>query len=236
MARDHALADGLLPGRGVLRFYGWSRPTVSLGRNEPAAPYVEALRVAPEVGVVRRPTGGRAVLHDRELTYALVVPRSAVPGGARALYQRVNQALVGALSALGVEAEVAGAGQPPLGPSAGPCFQAPAPGEVVVRGLKLVGSAQARIGGSILQHGSLPLSAPATTSPVPTGLRGAIALDDVLSSLPTRDRLEQVVVRAFQDRLGGEWQVADLRGGEPDPRRVQELRASYRDDVWIRRL
>ena len=84
MAWDHTLALWCGPDRAVLRLYSWDRPTLSLGRNEPAAQLYsrDALRNRG-VGVVRRPTGGRAVLHHRELTYAVCAPIRAL-GGVRA--------------------------------------------------------------------------------------------------------------------------------------------------------
>ena len=157
MALDHALARSVADGEAVLRLYGWARPSVSFGRNEPAAGRY-SWPAARERGIdyVRRPTGGRAVLHADELTYAVVAPSGAL-GGARAAYRRINEALAEALRALGASVEVAREGVT-LSPDAGPCFRAPAAGEVVVEGRKLVGSAQARIDGALLQHGSIILS------------------------------------------------------------------------------
>lgn len=154
MARDHALARCLGAGEGVLRLYGWSQPTVSLGRNEPARDRYTASVEGPPF--VRRPTGGRAVLHASEVTYAVVLPERAW-GGPRASYRRIHEGLVQGLHGLGVAAELATEGEV-LTPDAGPCFRRPAPGEVAVGGRKLVGSAQARLEGSILQHGSVLVS------------------------------------------------------------------------------
>lgn len=157
MARDHALASGLRPGNGTLRFYRWTPATLSLGRNEPfTVGYRKFLRERTDVDVVRRPTGGRAVLHDRELTYAVVLPIRAF-GGPRRSYRRINVALVEGLRRLGADARVAEGRALP--PDAGPCFLEPADGEVVVAGRKVVGSAQVRIGNAVLQHGSLLLFA-----------------------------------------------------------------------------
>ncbi len=157
MAVDHALATCLGPGEGVLRLYRWASPTASFGRNEPARGRYD-LEAAQRAGIefVRRPTGGRAVLHDRELTYAVALP---VTSGMslRAVYRMVNEGLVKALGALGVPATMASAEGRALSPAAGPCFRRPSEGEVTVEGRKLVGSAQARIGSAILQHGSLLL-------------------------------------------------------------------------------
>lgn len=194
MALDHALSACLGSDEAVLRLYGWSRPTVSFGKNEPAERCDDAPRTdgsdstAPDY--VRRPTGGRAVLHDAELTYAVVCPLDAF-GGLREAYVQINRALAGALSAMGAAVHVAGevdalgsgvdaAAEPgghaptvdhpgapsspgpavasgPLPLDAGPCFQSPTRGEIVAAGRKLVGSAQARLEGALLQHGSILL-------------------------------------------------------------------------------
>lgn len=157
MARDHAITEALRPGTGTVRFYRWSPATLSFGRNEPVTVgYRDFLRRHPEMGVVRRPTGGRAVIHDRELTYSVAVPARAY-GGPRRAYRKVNEGLVEALRRLGVDARAAAGTVLP--PGAGPCFLEPAEGEVVVEGRKLVGSAQVRIGRAVLQHGSVLLVA-----------------------------------------------------------------------------
>jgi lipoyl(octanoyl) transferase len=157
MALDHALASTLRPEEAVLRLYGWSTPTVSFGRNEPVVGLYDPDRAEGHgIDVVRRPTGGRAVLHDAEVTYAVVVPQRAM-GGARDVYVQINRGLVAALAALGAPVTVATEGRSaPL--DAGPCFQIPVDGEVTALGRKLVGSAQARIDGALLQHGSIMLS------------------------------------------------------------------------------
>jgi lipoate-protein ligase A len=168
MALDEALARRLPSGSAVLRLYRWSRPTVSFGRNEPVrAVALEGVRRGPaasgKLDVVRRPTGGRAVLHDDELTYAVVAPVRTF-GGVREAYRRINVALAEALRALGAEVRVVASGNEsgaggrvrPL--DAGPCFQAPSTGEVVAGTRKLIGSAQARVGHALLQHGSIILS------------------------------------------------------------------------------
>jgi hypothetical protein len=102
------------------------------------------------------------VLHDRELTYAVVLPLRAL-GGLREAYAEVNRGLVEAVRSLGVAAEAAAPGGRAVAPDAGACFAAAAPGEVTVRGRKLVGSAQARMEGSLLQHGSLLLGPPSVS-------------------------------------------------------------------------
>ena len=151
MALDHALAETLGDDEAVLRLYEWDEPTVSLGRNEPGRERWRMDRAS--FRFVRRPTGGRAVLHRAELTYAAVLPERAF-GGPRGAYAAVNQALVEGLRLLGVDVALAEGGTT-LRPDAGPCFDQPADGEVVAAGGKLVGSAQARMDGALLQHGAI---------------------------------------------------------------------------------
>lgn len=154
MALDHALALDLGPKEAVLRTYGWEVPTVSFGRNEPAeGRFDRDVACSEGIRFVRRPTGGRAVLHDDELTYAVALPLDAC-GGLRASYVRVNEGLLLGLRELGVGARIENRGEA-LAPDAGPCFARPAKGEVMLDGRKLIGSAQARVGRCLLQHGSI---------------------------------------------------------------------------------
>ncbi|MDB4949709.1 MAG: biotin/lipoate protein ligase [Gemmatimonadetes bacterium] len=159
MALDEALAGSVRGGAApVLRVYRWAPACLSLGRNQPArGRYDEAALRTRGIDVVRRPTGGRAVLHDRELTYSVAVP-DGVLGSPRETYAAINRALVAGLRLLGVPARLqAGTGRRAPAPSLSPCFQEPVEGEVVAGGRKLVGSAQRREGGILLQHGSLLL-------------------------------------------------------------------------------
>ena len=162
MGVDEALADSVREGGPpVLRFYRWDPACLSLGRNQPASGGYDLAEMARRgIDCVRRPTGGRAVLHDRELTYSVAVT-DGVLGGPRATYAAVNHALVAGLRRLGVPARVQGAaGRRAPAPSLEPCFAEPVAGEVVAGGRKLVGSAQRRERGVLLQHGSLPLQPP----------------------------------------------------------------------------
>ncbi len=157
MATDQALLDHAeASGEAVLRCYTWSPHCLSFGRHEPAARrYDRAAITRRGIDTVRRPTGGRAVWHARELTYAVAAP--VAPFGTLAQsYCRIHGWIAAALRALGVEATLAPAvTTPSLG--AGACFNAPVGGEVIVAGRKLVGSAQLRQNSAFLQHGSLLL-------------------------------------------------------------------------------
>ncbi len=157
MAVDGALMESVRKGaEPALRFYRWSPRCLSLGRNQPAAGSCRAEAFEERgINVVRRLTGGRAVLHDRELTYSVAIPIGML-GSPRATYGAINRAWVAGLRRLGVAAELVAAGtsRAPV-PSLAPCFRDPAEGEVVVGDRKLIGSAQYCRDGVILQHGSL---------------------------------------------------------------------------------
>jgi lipoate-protein ligase A len=232
MATDHALATALGSGEGVLRLYTWDRPTLSFGRNEPARELYDAgLAEAAGVGLVRRPTGGRAVLHGQELTYAVVVGMGAL-GGMKEAYRRFNEALVDAMTVLGVPASLAPEAQRVPGPDAGPCFDVPAPGEVTAAGRKLVGSAQVRIGRSILQHGSIILAGDQGLIEKLGGPRPAppATLASLLGTMPDRTRLDEAIQSAFARRLGGTWTKGRLTREETAA--ADRLLEKYRDPAW----
>lgn len=158
MAVDEAMLEahrqGLVPP--TLRVYRWSRPTLSLGYAQKLEGLdVAALRAA-SVDVVRRPTGGRAVLHVGDLTYAVVA--SGLPDGVSASYRVIAGALVEGLARCGLApAIVPGATRP--GRSAA-CFASSTRADLVVDGRKVVGSAQLRREGAVLQHGTIYLERP----------------------------------------------------------------------------
>jgi lipoate-protein ligase A len=238
MAIDHALAECLEPGAGVLRLYRWSRPTLSLGRNEPAAVHpLDALR-AKGLDLVRRPTGGRAVLHDAELTYAVAAP--LVGWGTRAAYRAINGALAAALRSLGAPVGLADEELPALAPDAGPCFGSPAAGEVVASGRKLVGSAQARIGGAFLQHGSILLGGSQQALGGESDrdrLPGSITLSELLPHVSI-DEVAAAVAESLRMRLGGDWGKG-AEGGlrETELAAADRLeRSRYLDEAWTWRL
>lgn len=210
MAVDHALFCGVQAGDApVLRLYRWQPACLSLGRNQRARGIYdpEAAR-SRGIDVVRRPTGGLAVLHDAELTYSVIGPVRPM-GGPRTAYLRINQALVAALASLGVPAAI-GAGAEahvPHPDALHPCFARPAPGEVVAAGRKLVGSAQRVERHTLLQHGSILLGGDqgdvvrlqGTGEP---GLRGETTLTDLLGHAPAWPALLAALRTAFEAAFG----------------------------------
>lgn len=156
MARDAALLDrAARTGESVFSVYSWRRPTLSFGRNQRAVGKYDRSKLAANgVDVVRRPTGGRAILHHREITYSVTAP-AAPTESLRDSYARVNAVLLDGLRRLGVTASLAACGGAAPRPTAMPCFEQPSDGEIIAGGRKLVGSAQWRDAAAFLQHGSI---------------------------------------------------------------------------------
>ena len=162
MALDEALllVHEASAGLPTLRIYGWCQPTLSLGYGQDARQEVDlAACQAQGVAVVRRPTGGRAVLHDQEVTYSVVMPLLADgPSTITEHYRRIGMALAAALQSLGVPVHLARPQVRAARALASPaCFAALARYELSAAGKKIVGSAQKRAQRAVLQHGSIPL-------------------------------------------------------------------------------
>jgi len=161
MAIDEAMLIALTEGASppTIRFYAWAPPCLSLGRNQPVTDADLPACWAAGVDLVRRPTGGRAILHTDELTYSVTLlhndPRAA--GGVIESYRRLSEGLLAGLRRLGVEAVQARGQRRPAPDLTAICFETPADYEITAGGRKLVGSAQWRSRGSVLQHGTLPL-------------------------------------------------------------------------------
>lgn len=163
MAVDEAVLESTAAGKSppTLRLYAWSPACLSLGLSQPASdinlPALDALGWT----CVRRPTGGRAILHTDELTYAVIASahNPIVAGGVLESYNRLANALLNALEILALSARADQTYALPTGSSPnGPiCFEVPSNYEITVAGKKLIGSAQARRKEGFLQHGTLPL-------------------------------------------------------------------------------
>ena len=213
MAVDDALLQACIAGAvgfPCVRFYAWEPPTLSLGMHQDVAVAADAAALRRMgVDLVRRLTGGRAVLHDRELTYAVIAPSRHGPlaGSVMAAYRRISEALVDGLARLGLDAELS-AGEAGGGPGdASPCFTRLSPCEVHVDGIKVIGSVQLQRGGCLLQHGSIPLRGdPArlarATGGAETGpLKG---LEDLLDRELPLPELVEALAAGFAARLDAE--------------------------------
>jgi lipoate-protein ligase A len=171
MALDEALLDSVAadPSRAVLRTYSWSVPTLSLGYFQGIAE-AEADPRWRSVPIVRRPTGGGALWHDREVTYAVIIPSThPATRPSSALYRAFHRAIIGHLRSLGVGASLRGVVDPIPESGRRPflCFTDRDADDIVLDGSKLVGSAQRRRSGAVLQHGSLLLGRSPTTPELP---------------------------------------------------------------------
>jgi lipoate-protein ligase A len=243
MALDEALmARARRTGETVLRAYAWSAPTLSLGRNQRArGQYDERALHGRGIGVVRRPTGGRALLHARELTYSVTAPVRADQGLAAA-YAAINLLLVDALAALGVPAGVAVAGARTArasAPTTLPCFAEPAVGELSYGGRKLAGSAQWRDDGAFLQHGSILVDDDQATLGALTLDRIAAApppatLRAILGRAPSAREMLDALAGAVASRHAAMPTVLELDARLEDETRrdARALADRYRDPAW----
>jgi lipoate-protein ligase A len=167
MARDEALlATRELP---TLRFYRWARPTISLGYFQAADSLPLEKYRAEGIEILRRDTGGKAILHDRELTYSLCAPETgALAGGPAAAMQAIHAALATELTrqaqvAVRIRADTAMLSDRP---GSAWCFEDSSPLDLAMQGRKLLGSAARRRAGWVLFHGSLVLEAPSQTAEI----------------------------------------------------------------------
>ena len=162
MAVDEAVLQASAQGRVLptLRLYAWKPACLSLGYAQPISDVQQDELQTRGWDIVRRPTGGRAILHTDELTYSVSGPENEprLAGDILTSYRRLSQALLAALQALNLPVQAPPTAQSPHGPHPEPvCFEIPSNYEITINGKKLVGSAQARRGGGVLQHGTLPL-------------------------------------------------------------------------------
>ena len=244
MAVDEVLLRTRIQGAGAptVRFYGWRPATVSLGYAQSLDGTIDRARChALGIGLVRRPTGGSAILHEppeREVTYSVVAGEGDFPGAADVLetYRVLGEGLASGLGRLGVAAELA-----PLvrGRSAGSpafCFSRAGAYEIAVGGRKLAGSAQRRQRGCFLQHGSVLLDAdPARIRAVfphePDPTAGMTTLADLLGSSPGFDAVVDALIAGLGEALG----VPLVPGGlsPEDTARVEALVAGkYGAGPW----
>ncbi len=239
MARDVAILEAVSAGnaRPALRLYGWDPPCLTLGRHQGVEAADLGFCRREGIDVVRRPTGGRALLHHLELTYAVVAPLGIgpLPRGLQDAYRTICGALVRAMRALGVDAELTGGEvnlQLPGPRSTVPCFEAPAGGEVVVGGRKLIGSAMRAHAGAILQHGAIVLDwdgrlqAGAMGLADDSGLRPHITtLSHEMAQPVSLDDLRVVIAEAVAELPGISFEPGRLTDGERD--RERELTPSF---------
>ena len=201
----------------IVRLYRWRRPTISLGRNQKISAAVdEAFCAEEDIDVVHRPTGGRAVLHDDELTYAVASNDSACFGDTiYANYKSVSEALCSGFNLLGVPAVLAPETRKASADHSEmdlPCFISPSRYELMVEGRKIVGSAQRRLRRGFLQHGSMPILCDRDMLARATRMTDSAVLYQEMAGLaeflPKRPSVEELInalLAGFQQRFGIEF-------------------------------
>jgi lipoate-protein ligase A len=254
MALDEALLESA--GRGeslpTLRLYAWTPPCLSLGYAQPFAD-VDVPRLAKRGWeIVRRPTGGRAILHTDELTYSVTGPADEprLAGSVLESYNRLAKALLAAVQSLEMPVEMKEHAPGLLPETSNPvCFEVPSTYEITVNGKKLMGSAQARRKDGVLQHGSLPLTGDLTrivqalVFPDETAradaaarlLAHAATVEAALGRAAAWETAAQAFVRAFEAELGLQFETGELSKKEIS--RTEELiREKYAHPSWTERV
>jgi lipoate-protein ligase A len=227
MGVDEALlATAQREGVATLRFYTWTGPWLSLGYTQRQSLEEQETHRRAGVGCVRRSTGGRAVLHGADLTYAIAAPEGRLPPGLRDSYSFVADALLAALASLGVPAERSDPKASAPERTVFDCFERPAADELCIGARKFCGSAQRRAHGALLQHGSIRLEAdpPAAVHAVAPGGLGGTSLSEEGHGV-TSAALIEACTEAFRTALGealepggltaSEEEAAGRRGAEP---------------------
>ena len=265
MAADEAILEHIHRGESAptLRLYAWNPPCLSLGHAQPFAD-VDVARLS-EHGwdIVRRATGGRAILHTDELTYSVTGSGEdpVLSGGVLESYNRLAQALLYAVRELGLPVEIKehiGHASPSRdfasvtynGTKVNPvCFEVPSTYEITVQGKKLIGSAQARKKEGVLQHGSLPLTGDLTricdalvfkdesarNAAAQRLLTRAATVESVLGRRVDWETAAQAFVGGFEAALG----ICFERGmmSQSELKRTEELvKEKYGNPVWTERI
>jgi len=257
MAMDEALLNFVSRGEidPVIRFYTWNPATLSIGYFQRLQKEIDIDKVKEKgYGLVRRQTGGRGVLHDKELTYSVIVPESHpnMPSTVTEAYKIISQGLLEGFKNLGFETYFAIPRSKEerdklKQPRSSVCFDAPSWYELVVEGRKIAGSAQTRQKGVILQHGSIlqdididdlfdmfkfkneRLKAKMKENFV----QKAVAINDISNQHITLNEMENAFEAGFKKGLNIDFKPLELT--EKQIEEVQELEEKYRSEAWMYR-
>jgi lipoate-protein ligase A len=252
MALDESILEHIGRGESIptLRLYAWEPACLSLGHAQPFADVDIARLKQHGWEVVRRVTGGRAILHTDELTYSVIAPNDEprISGTVLESYNRLAQALLLAVKGLDLPVEMK-EGKAENGSTANPvCFEVPSTYEITVDGKKLIGSAQARKREGVLQHGSLPLTGDLTR--ICQALRfenesarilaaqrlltRAATVESALGRVVPWETAAQAFIHAFEAQLGLSLQKGELSPSES--KRTDELvKDKYDHPSWTER-
>ncbi len=257
MAIDEVLAMSVAAGQNppTLRLYGWTPPCVTIGRFQALADIDQNSLQEAGVDLVRRLTGGRALLHAEEVTYAVMLPQAhaIAQQGVLASYRCLSAGLVAALHLLALDVDPLQPARRSRQPLSAACMEVPSAYEITVGGRKLIGSAQCRRAGYVLQHGSLPLAG-SVTALLPFLHLDAAAKARLARTLqaaattvgqeraartPETEALPWVdvagtLVQGFAQGLGLVWREDSCTPAEMEAAALL-IRTRYADDAWTRR-
>jgi lipoate-protein ligase A len=225
MAADETLLDSAAAGLASLRFYSWSPATLSLGYFQPESSRREDLLLA-QLPFVRRPSGGDTLVHHHELTYALALPSGSPWHANEPWPRRMHLIIAHALQTLGIQARLHSSTceQSAGGPL---CFRHFTPDDVLVGDAKIVGSAQRRRRGAMMQHGSILLAQSPYTPTLP-GIR------ELTGKELSAEELHQAIENVFSPQTG--WHLIPRDWTDAEHGRIQWLRTEkYSADAWNRK-
>ena len=250
MAVDSAILAGVEKGLSppTLRLYAWSPPCLSLGYSQAFSDIDPILLQEQGWDVVRRPTGGRAILHTDELTYSVIGPRSdpRLAGGLMESYRRLSIALYESLLILDLPV-IIHQGKNPLAHHQPVCFENPSDFEIMVKGKKIIGSAQARKRLALLQHGSLPLGGDLTRitrvlkydseedreAAGRVLLQKAVTAEDILGKIISWEQAADAICTGFSKTLNLDLVPGDLNSPELDLASAF-LADRFGNQIWIK--
>ncbi len=256
MAIDEAILEviGRREVKPTLRLYDWEPPCLSIGYAQSISDVDYQQLESYGWEIVRRITGGRAILHADELTYSVIGPQDEprLAGGVLESYRRLSQALLAAIQKLGLPAE---AFPQPKSPGANNrsnepvCFEVPSNYEITLQGKKLIGSAQARKKEGVLQHGTLPLFGDLTritqALSFPDDMKRNVAaermllratnIENALNRMVSWEEAAEAVITAFEETLDLQFEPANLTPTELA--RAEELvKEKYAHPNWTERI
>lgn len=254
MAVDEAILMGIgaQTSPATIRLYAWQPPCLSLGYAQSIEDIDLSRLRAFGWDLVRRPTGGRAILHTDELTYSVIAPHanSFVSGSILESYKRISQALLRALQLLELPAIADPRYDLPTGahPTDPVCFEVPSNFEITVNGKKLIGSAQARKKEGVLQHGALPLTGDlsritkvlrypdetARSLAAQRLLERATTVETALGSSITWQQAAEAFKQAFEQLLQTRLTPGNLSEWEEEQTRIL-IDEKYANPNWVQR-
>ena len=254
MAVDEAILTHTLTGESLptLRLYSWEPACLSLGYAQPATDVDQQALAAHGWQMVRRVTGGRAILHTDELTYSVSGPEDnpILAGDILSSYRRLSEAILQALEIIGLQVRAMPKEDAPKGPQTDPvCFEVPSNYEITAGGKKLVGSAQSRRKGGVLQHGTLPLYGDLTRitqalvfdseetreNAAQRLLARATTIEAFSGVKPTWEQAAQAFEQAFTEVLDITFEPGELTPGEA-ALAESLVTEKYGNDEWNKRI